>query len=105
MTQQRKTRPGEPLHSIGFLLDYIAPGNWVYLDNKKPMHPSWVLGMKLRTVVTMLDKGRLRMCESADDDPAVQGGSRYYRTSPTCPELPGYLPLRPGSRLSADSQP
>lgn len=64
MPNERKTKRGQRLSSLSLLVEHIQGGFWIY-HHHKPLHPKWVLGWKLYTLITALNRGQLYECLDA----------------------------------------
>ncbi len=57
--RKTKFRPGAKITSVALLASLLRQEAWIYL-NHKPMHPSFLEGMTLRTLRQYAERGRLR---------------------------------------------
>ena len=62
---RRRRRPriyrrGMRITNLNVLREHLLLGSWIWIEGPraaKPYHPSWVLSMTLKTVITKLDAG------------------------------------------------
>lgn len=56
--RKKKFTRGEKIEDYGEAVRLIVGGNYIFM-NHKPMHPGWMMGMQLGTVIRMTRGGML----------------------------------------------
>jgi len=68
---KNKFTVGEGFDSVGELFTWLAEGNWVMsgsVDHRwRPVHPSWMISMRIETVLRQWKAGGL--CKALRDAP------------------------------------
>lgn len=57
--RRRKYARGSPVDDLHQFIRHLQKGGYGWL-NDRPCHPSWLLSMQARTLVNLIDKGRIR---------------------------------------------
>ena len=54
--RKKKFTRGNPILSVSYAVELIVSGNYVFF-REKPMHPGWMAGMPLRTIMNLVQRG------------------------------------------------